>query len=240
MIAAIFAVALLYASVGHGGASGYLAAAAFFGIPPAEMKTTALVLNLLVSSASFYAFWREGHFESRLFWPFALGSIPFAFLGGSLQVPLKLYALLLAGTLTIAAARLLIPLKAEDAERRPVSLPMALGSGAGIGLLSGLVGVGGGIFLSPLMVLMRWADVKKTAAVSALFIFVNSAAGLAGHGLRAGLDARGLAPLAVAAFAGGLLGAKVGAGWLEERGLRRSLAVVLVLAAVKMARLSIA
>jgi uncharacterized membrane protein YfcA len=240
MLGAIFAVAALYASVGHGGASGYLAAAAFFGIPPSEMTQSALTLNLLVSSLSFYAFWKQGHFESGLFWPFAAGSIPFAFLGGSMRLPLKVYALLLAATLAVAAARLLVPLTDDDARRRPISIPIALGTGAGIGLLSGLVGVGGGIFLSPLMVLMRWADTKKTAAVSALFIFVNSAAGLAGHGLRAGLDVHGLAPLAAAAFAGGLLGSRVGAGWLQERGLRRALALVLVLAAVKLARVSFA
>ncbi|MBI4055379.1 MAG: sulfite exporter TauE/SafE family protein [Elusimicrobia bacterium] len=237
----IFLVALAYASVGHGGASGYLAVLALFGFSPKEMAPSALALNLLVSATAFLAYWRSGFFDRRLFWPFAVASIPAAFLGGMLPVPLGLYSGLLMAALLFAAFRLALastPLRSEEEMVHPPRLCLALPVGGGIGLLSGMVGVGGGIFLSPVLLLMRWADARRTAAVSACFIWVNSAAGLYGHLSRSGLDVVSLWPLVVAAFFGGLIGSHLGAQRFGEIALRRVLAAVLVVTAFKVSRLA--
>lgn len=230
-------MALAYSSVGHGGASGYLAVLSLFGFMPKEMAPSALALNLLVAGLSFFAYWRAGYFNRRLFWIFAFTSIPMAFLGGFLQVSAKVYAGLLIVSLLFAAFRLaFVNGKKEDDPIRPPSLPVALPVGAGIGLLSGIVGVGGGIFLSPLLILMKWAGAKETAAVSAAFIWVNSAAGLYGHIARKGLNVLQLWPLVVVAFLGGLVGSQLGARKFGNVTLRRVLAVVLALAAFKLFR----
>src|SRR5947207_3247986 len=178
----IFIAALLYSSVGHGGASGYLAAMALFNLAPGVMKPTALVLNLFVASVGTLRFARAGCFSWNIFWPFALLSIPFSFLGGRWTLPDASYKIIVGIVLLFAAWRLTVkPAPDASAIQKPVVLPLALSLGAGIGLLSGLTGVGGGIFLSPLLLLLRWADVRKTAGVSAAFILVNSAAGLLGQ-----------------------------------------------------------
>ncbi len=231
--ALIFAVAFLYGSVGHGGASGYLAALSLMGFVPADFKASALILNLLVAALSFFNFWKEGYFDWELFWPFAVLSIPAAFAGGLISIPARVYGILLAVTLAFAATRLALP-DAKDAGARPVSKPAALLTGGALGVLSGMVGVGGGIFLSPLMILMGWADAKKTAAISAAFIWVNSAAGLFGSIKQAGIGPLALWPLALAAGAGGLLGSRVGARYIGVLALRRVLAVVLAIAAYKL------
>lgn len=232
----IFLVALVYASVGHGGASGYLAVLALYGFSPQEMAPSALALNLLVAGTSFLAFWRGGFFSWRLFWPFAVSSIPMAFLGGLLTVPRAVYGWLLMAALLFAALRLVLTSvnKEETTDFHAPSLRVALPIGAGIGLLSGIVGVGGGIFLSPLLILMRWADAKRTAAISACFIWVNSAAGLYGHVSRGGFHALELWPLVVAAFLGGLIGSQLGAAKFKRMALCRILAAVLTVAAYKM------
>lgn len=235
--ALIFFVALLYSSVGHGGASGYLAALSLFGYAPAEMKASALLLNLLVAGVSFLSYRRAGHFDGRLLWPFAIASIPAAFVGGFLKIPPRAYALLLAAVLVFAAVRLIFVTGATpDSPPRPPRAAAALATGGGIGLLSGLVGVGGGIFLSPLMILLGWADAKRTAAASAAFIWVNSAAGLFGHLSRQGPATLSLWPLAVAGLAGGILGSHAGARRLSTLWLRRLLGAVLALAAFKLLR----
>jgi uncharacterized membrane protein YfcA len=226
----------LYASVGHGGASGYLAALSLFGFQPEAMVVSALCLNLLVSGLSFSAFRKEGHFEPRLFWPFAAGSIPAAYVGGLLKISSTLYAGLLGVALLFAAIRLMLPPAAGGKAEAPPALAAALSTGAGIGLLSGMVGVGGGIFLSPVMLLLRWADAKRTAAVSAAFIFVNSVSGLAGQFQKGASPHWSLWPLALAAFAGGALGSVTGAKRFGQLTLRRVLGFVLLLAAVKLAR----
>ncbi len=234
----MFLVATAYASVGHGGASGYLAVLSFFALSPSAMAPSALCLNLLVAGISFISYWRAGHFAFRLLWPFLLTSIPCAFLGGLLQVSSRAYLMLLAVVLLFAAFRLLMvsPGAAEESIMRPPSLWAALPTGAGIGLLSGLIGVGGGIFLSPLLILLKWADARRTAAVSAAFIWVNSAFGLYGHLLRKTVDWSGLLWLVAAAFAGGLLGSYLGARRFPGLWLRRILGLVLILAAVKLLR----
>ncbi len=238
LLALVFFVALAYSSVGHGGASGYLAVLSFFGLPPAAMAPSALCLNLLVSGTSFTSYWRAGHFALRLLWPFLLTSIPFAFLGGLTVVSPRTYLVLLATLLLVAAYRLLVvkPPPQEESFLRVPPLHVALPAGAGIGFLSGVIGVGGGIFLSPLIILLRWADAKRTAAASAAFIWVNSAAGLYGHLLRKTVDWPALLWLVGAAFAGGLVGSYLGAQRFRGLWLRRILGVVLLVATVKLLR----
>ena len=237
----IFLVALAYASVGHGGASGYLAVLALFGFSPSSMAPSALALNLLVSATAFWAYSRAGYFVPRLFWPFAAASVPMAFLGGLLEIPVRIYSWLLAAALLFAAVRITLEglRSAEETLVRPPRLGIALPVGAGIGFLSGVVGVGGGIFLSPILLLMRWADAKRTSAASAAFIWVNSAAGLYGHITRKGLDAAELWPMVLAAFLGGIIGAQIGARRLSSAALRFALAGVLIVAAFKMSRIAL-
>lgn len=235
----VFVVAFLYASVGHGGASGYLAVLSFFGFSRAEMVSTALILNILVAGLSFYAYFKSRHFSWMLTWPFILASIPAAFLGGLMKIPPHAYALLLALTLLFAAIRLSwVPAKPTEQTltqtTEMVPLAASLPTGAGIGLLSGMVGVGGGIFLSPLMLLMRWADVRRTSATAALFIVVNAIAGLLGRFVSHNLVVGDLLPLLAAAALGGWLGAYLGATRFSSLMLRRLLAFVLLIAAFKL------
>ena len=231
----IFFVAVLYSSVGHGGASGYLAVLSFFAFAPSEMASTALVLNLLVAGIGAYLYAKAGHLSWKLTWPFLVTSIPTAFVGGLLKVADTTYFLLLAAVLLIAAIRLATAKgTAESPEPKALNFGVALPVGAGIGALSGIVGVGGGIFLSPLMIFMKWADPKRTAAVSALFIWVNSLAGLGGRFLRDSVVVENLLPLVITAFLGGLLGSYIGAHKFSGLTLRRVLALVLLIASVKL------
>lgn len=232
----IFVVATLYSSVGHGGASGYLAVLSFFAVGPAKMATTALMLNVLVAGLSLFSYYRAKHLSLKLAWPFIIASVPAAFIGASIAVSEKLYFVLLAIVLTFAAFRLAFSMEfhPDNSTHESVKLTNSLPVGAGIGVLSGIVGVGGGIFLSPLMLLMKWATTKQTAAVSALFIVVNSLAGLAGRGMRGVADVSTNMPLVVAAFCGGLIGSYYGATKFSGLFLRRILALVLLIAAFKL------
>ncbi|HEY1403152.1 MAG TPA: sulfite exporter TauE/SafE family protein [Pyrinomonadaceae bacterium] len=232
----ILAAAALYSSVGHAGASGYLAAMALFGLAPATMKPTALCLNVLVAMIATFRFWRAGCFHWPLFWPFAIASIPLAFVGGAITLPTTIYKQIVGLTLLYAAFRLLLftRAKTEPATTHTAPLVPSMLSGGLIGLLSGLTGVGGGIFLSPLLLLLGWADTRRTAGVSAAFILVNSIAGLLGNltNLRALPPA--LPYFALAAVAGGIAGSEFGSRRLANVTIRRLLAVVLVVAGVKM------
>jgi uncharacterized membrane protein YfcA len=231
----IFFAALLYSSVGHGGASGYLAAMALFSLAPEVMKPTALTLNLVVATVGTVRFARAGHFAWNVFWPFAVLSIPCAFLGGALRLPIAAYKILLGCVLLFAAWRLAFrPSAHAPAEAKPIPLLPALAWGAGLGFLSGMTGVGGGIFLSPLLLLLGWADVRKTAGASVAFILVNSAAGLLGHLASVKDIPREIVWWAPAALAGGLIGAELGSRRLAPMTMRRMLAVVLVVAGGKM------
>ncbi len=234
----VFFVALAYSSVGHGGASGYLAVLSFFGLAPAAMAPSALLLNLLVAGLALWNYWRAGHLVWQLLWPFLLTSIPCAFLGGLVGVSPRVYMVLLAAVLIWAACRLLAvaPPPQEESFVRPPPFGVALSTGAGIGFVSGIVGIGGGIFLSPLLILLRWADAKRTAAASAAFIWINSAAGLYGHLSRKAVDWSGLVWLVAAAFAGGLIGSTLGAWRFRSVWLRRILGAVLLLATLKLLR----
>ena len=225
--------ALLYSSVGHGGASGYLAAMALLGVAPAVMKPAALVLNIFVAGWVAWRLYRAGYFNARVFWPFALGSIPLAFVGGLLILPGNFYRYVVGAALVLAALRLLV--EARDQPARSVPPPMlAVAVGAVLGFVSGLTGVGGGIFLSPLLLFLRWADMRHTAALSAVFILLNSLAGLAGHlAAGAGVPA-GLPWMVLAALAGGAVGAELAVRRLAPVRLRQLLGVVLIIAAAKM------
>ncbi len=235
LVPSFFLIALLYASVGHGGASGYLAILSFVAVRPDEMATTALTLNLVVATMALISFQRAGHFDGRFAWPFLVASVPAAFVGGLVPVPVRLYQVLLAIALGVAAIRLALNLRGREEGRvvRP-SLALALPAGSGIGWLSGVVGVGGGIFLSPLLLLLRWATPKQTAAASAAFILVNSAAGLGGRAARSGLEYTTLWPLLAAALLGGWVGAHLGANHFSGHTIKRVLAVVLLVAAAKL------
>jgi hypothetical protein len=235
LAAAIFLMAALYSSVGHAGASGYLAAMALVGLAPAVMKPTALTLNILVALIATVRFYRAGYFSWRVLLPFALSSIPFAFVGGTLTLPGPVYQRVVGLALLFAAYRLWMHAAARaDAEARPVPLPAAVALGAGIGLLSGITGVGGGIFLSPILLLTGWAATRQASGVAAAFILVNSAAGLAGHLAGVRNVPESIYLWGAAAVAGGLVGTELGRRRLATVTLRRVLAAVLVIAGLKM------
>lgn len=234
LVACILVVAILYSSVGHGGGSGYLAALALFSVAPEAFKPTALVLNILVAAVATYAFARAGHFSWRLFWPFAATSIPCSFIGGYLSLPPHLYKPLVGIVLLASAARLLFYRGVDVAAVRSPATPLALLVGAGLGLLSGLTGVGGGIFLSPLCLLLKWGEVREVSAVAALFILVNSLAGLLGHISSVQAIPQYAPLLAAAALTGGVVGSFIGSCRLPVAGIVRTLSVVLTIAGLKL------
>ena len=233
LAAAIFVVALLYSSVGHAGASGYIAVLTLFGMGVELIRPTALTLNILVAAIGFLQWWRAGFFSWSLFWPFAVLSVPAAFFGGWLHVPAHYLKILIGLMLWFSAWRLLYRKEDPPDIARPAR-PTAVASGAGIGFLSGLTGTGGGIFLTPLMLFCRWAKVKEAAAVSSLFILVNSSSGLAGY-VKSGRDLPDFAwPLAVVVAIGGYIGSRLGSRHFPVRGIAVLLAVVLVIAGTKL------
>ena len=230
----LFLVAFLYSSVGHGGASGYLALMALFNITPEVMKPTALLLNLFVSLTSFIQFYRGKHFEWKLFLPFAITSVPMAYLGGLMSLHDTFYKKILGILLIIPIVRFIFFANIKVHELKKPNLYLSLIIGAAIGFLSGLIGIGGGIVLSPILLLLKWANMKQTAAISALFIFVNSLAGLAGQ-LQKGINfnADMYAYVAVA-FIGGICGAYFGSLKFKQNILQYMLAVVLIIASYKL------
>ena len=233
LAAAIFVVALLYSCVGHAGASGYIAVLTLFGLGVEVIRPTALTLNILVAAIGFIQWWRGGHFVWSLFWPFALLSVPAAFFGGWLHVPGHYLKVLIGLVLWFSACRLLYRKEDPPDIARPAR-PVAVASGAGIGFLSGLTGTGGGIFLTPLMLFCRWGKVKEAAAVSSLFILVNSSSGLAGY-VKSGRELPDFAwPLACVVAVGGFVGSRLGSRHLPVRGIAVLLAVVLVIAGTKL------
>jgi len=237
LAAGMLVAAFGYASVGHGGASAYIAAMALVGIAPAEMRPIALLLNVLVSSLGTWKFHRAGYFRWRLFWPFAVVSIPMAYLGGAIMLPGQAYKVLVGLVLLYAAWQLWRSGKSgeEMREVREPPLGWAMAIGAAMGLLAGLTGVGGGIFLSPLLLMLGWAGTKQTSAVAAPFILVNSIAGLAaGFVAKSAVLPSYVWILAAAVLVGGWLGAEYGSRRFANPVVRRVLAIVLALAGAKM------
>lgn len=231
----ILGVALLYSTVGHAGASGYLAVMALFGMAPIVMKPTALMLNIIVALIGTVRFYRAGFFSWRTFWPFAVASIPASFIGGGLTLPVSVYKLIVGLVLLYSAIRMFLSAGSADKGKTTlVPIWMALVLGAAIGLLSGLTGVGGGIFLSPVLLLMHWARTKETSGVSAAFILFNSIAGLLGHISAISYIPGEITYWAPAALVGGWIGTELGTQKLPIFWIRKWLAAVLVLAGLKM------
>jgi uncharacterized membrane protein YfcA len=227
-------VSFLYASVGHGGASGYLALMALFSFAPETMKPTALLLNLFVAGISFYYYFREGYFNKRLFLSFAISSIPFAFLGGTIEVDASIYKKILAILLVFAILKMLNVFGKESTTIKNVKPWQGLLVGGIIGFFSGLIGIGGGIILTPVILLLHWGKMKEAAAVSALFIWVNSASGLIGQfttGVSLNKDSFILVAIALI---GGVLGGYFGSKKINNQNLRYILAFVLVMACFKL------
>jgi uncharacterized protein len=230
---AVGVIAFLYSSVGHAGASGYIAIMTLWGLAPATIRPTALVLNILVASVGAFQFWRAGHFAWKLFWPFALLSIPAAYLGGYLQLPASILKILIGLVLIFSAVRLMFR-RRDPPEVLPPPRPTAIGVGAAIGFLSGLTGTGGGIFLTPTLVFFRWALIRQAAAVSALFILVNSISGLVGYFTAIhSIPSLGLI-LAPAAVISGIIGSHLGSRHFPVRTISLLLATVLMIAGVKL------
>jgi uncharacterized protein len=233
LLIAIGLVAFLYSSVGHAGASGYIAVMTLFGIAAATIRPTALVLNILVATIGSIQFWRAGYFHWRLFWPFALFSIPAAYLGGYLQLPVPILRTLIGLVLLFSAVRLFFR-RGDPQEIESPAPAAAISLGGIIGLLSGLTGTGGGIFLTPALLFFRWARIRQAAAVSAVFILVNSIAGLVGYfTANRALPFLGLI-LAGAAVIGGGTGSHFGSRRFPPRTISLVLAIVLIIAGAKL------
>ncbi len=230
---AITAVAFLYSSVGHAGASGYIAVLSLSGAAVTAIKPAALVLNIFVAIIASFQFWHAGHFSWKLFWPFGLLSVPAAWLGGYLHLPLAIFKLLLGSVLVISAVRLFLK-PGDPAQVTPPRPFTALGVGGGIGLMSGLTGTGGGIFLTPLLLFCRWSRLRQAAALSALFILVNSISGLIGHLSSGRTIPAFVVMLAPAAICGGLVGSHFGSRKFPVRAIQLLLASVLVIAGLKL------
>jgi uncharacterized protein len=228
----VMLIAFLYSSVGHGGASGYIAVMSLFGIAPTLIKPTALILNIFVACIASWQFWRMGFLSWKLFWSLATLSIPMSFLGGYLNLPTPIFKTILGVTLLLSAIRFLIKPTEDTVSTEPI-LPITLLVGGGIGLLSGLTGTGGGIFLTPLLLWMRWASAKTASAVSAMFILVNSISGLLGN-LSATRQVPAFAAiLLVAAILGGIVGSYLGSHKLSHNVIQRLLSMVLIIAGLK-------
>lgn len=230
----LFLVAFLYASVGHGGASGYLALMAIFSFTQDVMKPTALLLNLFVSLTSFFQFYRGKHFNWKIFLPFAIASVPMAFLGGLINVDAFIYKKILGLLLLIPIIRFLFFPNISVADIKKSNTILSVIIGAAIGLLSGMIGIGGGIILTPVLLLLKWADMKMAAGISALFIFVNSIAGLAAQLTKGIQFSADMYAYVAIAFAGGICGAYFGSIKFNQSVLKYLLAVVLMLASYKL------
>ena len=226
-------VAFLYSSVGHGGASGYLALMALFSFAPETMKPTALLLNIFVSGIAFYHYYKAGHFNKKLFISFAIASIPFAFLGGLIEVDATIYKRILGVLLIFAILKMLDVFGKDHSKKLPIKIWQGLIIGGIIGFFSGLIGIGGGIILTPVILLLHWGNMKEAAAVSALFIWVNSAAALFGQVSSGVVISNQSFVLAIIALVGGFLGSYYGSKKLNNKSLKYLLALVLIIASVK-------
>jgi uncharacterized membrane protein YfcA len=232
-----FFIALLYSTVGHAGASGYLATMAMLSFPAGVMKPAALMLNIIVALVTTIRFARAGYFSWRLLWPFALASVPLAYLGGGMHVDATIYKILVGIALVFAAFHLILRSKAAPDDPGRAAYPgigASLAVGGGLGFLSGLTGVGGGIFLSPVLIILHWAGLRRTAAVAAAFILLNSISGLAGYLQKGGAFPEHIAFWSVAVVSGGIIGSSLGATKFNSPVLRVLLGVMLVMASVKL------
>lgn len=230
---AVLFVAFLYSSVGHAGASGYIAVMALASVASPMIRPTALVLNIVVATIGSVQFWRAGHFRWSLFWPFAMASIPAAYFGGTQTLPTRVLNILIGLVLLASAARLLILLRPTTETHAPAK-PVAMVTGGVLGFLAGLTGTGGGIFLTPLMILLRWSSTKQAAAVSVVYILVNSASGLLGAMQKGITLPPFLWPMIGAVVIGGSLGSYCGSRRFSVPVSHVLLASVLILAGGKL------
>jgi uncharacterized membrane protein YfcA len=231
----LFLVALLYSIIGHGGASGYIALMVMFSVPFVSIKPTALILNIVVSFLGFIMYFKAGHFKWHLFYPLILASVPAAFLGGFLKFNQPVVNNILAVILLFSCYRLLIKRNIEDWENsRDIPVHYLLGIGALVGFLSGMLGIGGGIILSPLLILFKWTDARATAAISAPFIFLNSISGLIAFSVSGGSIPPNIFPLILVVVTGGLIGSTLGSKGFSLYGLRIVLALTVTFAAFKL------
>lgn len=230
----LIAVAFLYSSVGHGGASGYLALMAFFSFPTDTMRATALILNICVSLIAFLQYYNTGYFKWKLFLPFAIASVPAAFFGGLVSVDAEIYKKILAILLLFPIIKLAGIEARTEQPLKTINIYAALIIGAVIGFFSGMIGIGGGIILSPVILLLHWANMKQSAAISALFIFVNSISGLTGCFSNEFHFNNQMGMMIAVALAGGISGSYFGAKIFKSELLKRMLAAVLVIASIKL------
>lgn len=229
-------IALLYSSVGHGGATGYLAILSLTKLPPNQIATTALIMNVLTATVSLLFFIEAKQFKFKVCAPLLATSIPAAFIGGMISLH-KGYFLLLAAVLLLTAVKMFwdsFHEPPEDHQTNPINVPQALGIGAGLGLLSGMAGIGGGVFLSPVLLFLNWTTVKQTSATAAIFIVCNSVSGLIGRAASNRLEFGSIMPYVVASFIGAVAGSFLGAKKLKNNILRRALAAVLLVAVCKL------
>ena len=233
MMVAIFFAAILYSSVGHGGASGYLAVMVLFGLAPEQMRPVVLVMNVFVTILVFARLSRSGYFNARLFLPFAISSIPFAFWGGTLKPDDVTYKYFVGIALLVAAWRMLRITETKEADLQPVSWKLALPVGSVLGFIAGLTGVGGGIYLSPLLLMLGWTTMRGSAAISSAFILLNSLAGLGGYAYKGLPWPEHVWLYVIIAMAGGLVGSEIGSHTVNQLTLKKLLGLVLIIAGAK-------
>lgn len=231
-IICIATIAFLYASVGHGGASGYLALMAIWGIDAGLMKPSALILNILVSGIAFVQFYREGYFKFKLLWPFIITSVPMAFIGAQITLPGNIYKIILGSLLAIAVLRMVF--QPSEKPVREIQLIWAIFIGGMIGLVSGMIGIGGGIILSPVLILTGWATIKQSAAVSAIFILLNSISGFSSLMVKGVEWHHEMGWWITAGFIGGLIGSYFGSKKFKSVVIRNILAGTLLMACLKL------
>lgn len=233
-IAGIILIAFFYATVGHGGASGYLALMALFGLAPDSIRFNALIMNMFVSGIAFVSYYRAGYFKFRLVFPFLIGSVPFAYLGAQIIINPTVYKILLGVFLLIAVIRILFVKPGQEKTMHTPPIYIAIGIGSVLGLVSGIIGIGGGILLSPILILARFASTKEASAVSAFFILLNSASGLAGLPSQS-IDIQPHLLYWIAAVMGaGFVGSNIGSRTFSEYKLKIVLSMVLMAASFKL------
>lgn len=226
-------MAVLYSSVGHGGASGYLAAMALFSLAPETMRPAALVMNIFVAGLVWLRLYRADYFDWRVYLPLAVSALPMAYIGGTIQLSASLYYYIVASALLFAAWQLF---RYRQVEHETVSpqLVVAIPLGLVLGFAAGLTGIGGGVYLSPLLLLMRWTDMRTNAGIAAAFVFTNSLAGLAGYASSNTLWPDHIVEYVIVAVAGAVIGSELAVRRLSKSRLKAILALVLVIAAIKM------
>ena len=232
-ILSLLIISFMYSSIGHGGASGYLALMAIFNFSPEIMRPTGLILNLFVSGIAFYHFWKSGYFNKKLFFIFSISSIPLSFIGGTLIIDATIYKISLGIILLFSIVRIISKSKNEN-KTKPINIPKGIIIGGLIGFLSGLIGIGGGIILSPIILLLSWGKIKESAAVSALFIWVNSAAGLLGQYSNEIELSKYIWIYILMVVIGGYFGSYISAKYLSNKLLKGLLSLIIISASLKL------